>query len=325
VWYKGRGEVVVVTESEESSWLLRKIHRAVYKELNASYNFYEAMFFPFRKPIEKFYATITEDCPNLEKLDKNFFSKLAMDESRRIRTARLYLIGISALVLVTTIADSPVGALVIFVGFWVELGVLSSMNRRDREFLAARCLLLTVRVLERYQGNWNSAEFRGKIAAQLEVAAALVGTIPFTIRRVSANLKRDLLLSGRRKAEAIRLLEYKAIVPGSTSYEELVEVLTDDFVKLITGKWYSLPEADHEERPSRLKAALRIGGGVLVMGAAVAVTAAFSSRLGPEAPAAIIGVAGVVALASLRSAGLSTESIGRYVEVSQKLDPGNGS
>ena len=319
----GKGAVVAVTDNEDSSWLLRKIHRTVYKELDASYGFYEAMFFPMKKPIEKFYASIAEGCPRLEKLDRNFFSKLAMDERRRIGTARLYLIAISALFLITAIADSSLGAIIIFFGFWVELIVLSIMNRRDREFLAARCLLLTVRVLERYQENWNSAEFRGRIAAQLEVAAALIETIPLTARHISANLRRDLLLSGRRKAEAVRRLEYSVMAPASTTYEELIEVLTDDFVKLITGRWHSLPEADYEKKPSRSKAALRIGGGVLVMAAAVAVTAIFYSRLGPEAPAVIIGVAGVVALASLKSAGLSTESIGRYVEVSQKLGPGS--
>ena len=314
-----------VSDSEDSSWLLKNIHRTVYNELDANYGFYKAMFFPISKPIERFYAGIADGCPNLEKLDKNFFAKLVMDEKRRVATARLCLVVLSVLFVPTTIADPTVGLLVIVIAFCAEVRVLSITNRRDRTFLAARCLLLTVRMLERRREYWNNAEFRSKVAAQLEVAASLVGAIPLTMcRNASPRLRRDLLLSGRRKAEAIRCLERTVIVPTPTSYAELVEVLTDDFVNLINGRWYRLPEVDHESKPSRWKFVFRVSRSALVMAIFIITIIIFSSKLGPTSSTALLTIGGAVTLATLKGTGISTESIERYVEVSRKLGPGDG-
>ena len=88
-----------------------------------------------------------------------------------------------------------------------------------------------------------------------------------------------MLMTGHRKAQAVRNLQYWVITPGPFSFTDLLERLAADLQLMLNHQWYDLPEADYVQQGSRWLLGVRLSAAIVLFAGAITVIA-FASKIG---------------------------------------------
>jgi hypothetical protein len=203
----------------------------------------------------------------------------------------------------------------------VVLGLFWWVYRSTQEYQAALRLFFTICFLEEKASEWPCSRFRWQVARRLEGVARRVEQIPLASRSLTPSVKQEAFRLSRSKAQAIRKLELWAIRPAAFTFTDLLQQLTSDLGVIVENRWYDLPEEEgfKTERPRWLYV-LQISGGILIIGAAIFLTA-FAAKIGPAASILTL-ILFAVAIGLLNSAGISTGVIDRYIQTGSKVMSG---
>lgn len=195
-----------------------------------------------------------------------------------------------------------------FILFGLEFYVLSKVRRKYYEAFATRQLFDTIHELEKNVSFWCDPDFRNHVAASLERVATSIERIPLRLAGVSNSIRREIFVTSKNKAQAMRQLEIWAIKPGPSTHTDLVGRLTSDLSTMAEGRWYDLPEMHYEKRISKRRVASAIITFIVIIGITVAAISFGSNKLGASLtvvfPALITSI-----IIFLKYAGVSTSII----------------
>ena len=176
---------------------------------------------------------------------------------------------------------------------------------------------MAIRIIERNQPYWGGRSLANYLAKQIENIAEAIENIPSQFKGLSPSVRKDLVVDGRRKAQAIRNLQRWILTPGPLTYGDLLHRLTQDICLVADGRWFELPEAEFERRKPVW---MILGGvvlGIILLGGAIAILAA-KSKIGSTAT---VVATLLVALASgvFANSGLSLGVIEGSMDAGSKL------
>jgi hypothetical protein len=306
------------------SRLLKERPPYINERFSPAYNDF-LVIFAARRVVVRYYSQTIGDCPKLSKVDSGVYAKLIRGEIDIQKTSNIVAAVIAVGLLpacIMAIASTSEPALLLGPFFIIIADWLLWVHafRKDSEARAARELFFVVRALEKYAEYWNEPDFRKMVAEHLEHAAVLVSSIPWSIRGLAPEVRRDLFAASEKKAQALRVLELAIIKADSVTYANLVNRLLENFIFLAKGQWYELPESEYKHTASRRTIIAWIGGAVLFTGAAIVIIA-FFPRLASAASilSTIISIVIMIVISRLNQEGLSVDLLEQYADISQKL------
>jgi hypothetical protein len=301
-------------------------------DLHTEYSFRLALF--SNRVFNNHFRNLAEGCPSLSKVDQEIFNKLQDNEKKRMGNARLSFVsgtvGGVAVIGILVYITSPRSPLHIpesyynFISFLIPIVMISievcyliPFRRRYSELLAIRRLFMVIRNLEKNRNFWDDSAFRKRIAEGIDRVAVAVERIPLAYGRIAPEVRRELFIASRSKAQAIRHLELYVIMTDSTGFTDLIDRLISDLCLLAKGRWYHLPEGENHISMSRTLIVIHIVG-VVLLGGGVITIVVFAQELGVVAPI-LVTILSAVALALLNRIGLPVTTIQKYTDAASKI------
>jgi hypothetical protein len=272
----------------------------------------------------RYYQDQAAESPSLRALQPSIILKLAANDVSRLVQARIALLIIVPAVagyLYITLSSGEfyISVTVGIVLLGIEQFMLWVLRDGRYEEFAADRLFFVIRELERNSQFWSDTKFRWSHAADLEMAARALERIPFSLRRVAPGVRKEVVTTSRAKAQAMRDLEIRAIKPGTFTYSDMTNRLTEDMRTILEGRWYELPEATYEPQVSRWLLALRFCGAFILIGGAITLIG-FASKLG-SAASVLATILIAVAIYFLNMAGIPIGVVERYERIGSGMTP----
>lgn len=282
------------------------------------------------KYIERYFTRSASGCPSLSTLDTTTINGLIFSEQKRVKTLRYAYLELLVLIPAFTVGyllllakadNSPyyfyfaLGGQVFVV--ILEFVIVIPVRRKHYELFVIRRLFFLVRSLERNAAHWGDTCFRTRIAQRIENTAKAIERIPLSCKGIAPEVRRDLFVTSRMKAQALRELELWTIKPGPFTFTDLVGQLTCSLRITAKGQWYDLPGTQYSNRISRLLISLEIGVIITALGGVITLVI-FSAKIGPVVPV-LTTILSAVIFAVLNRVGLPASVIERYVETGAKV------
>jgi hypothetical protein len=201
----------------------------------------------------------------------------------------------------------------------VEASVLVLIIQGPGESRATVAVFLVIRELELNADLWPCPDFRNHICTHLDAAARYVQAIPLRFRGLSPSVRQGLRAKGRRKAQAVRDLEFWAMQPGPFTFTDLVDRLAADLRMLARGRWYELPEAPYERRlPIGTTVLFGVLAALLAAGSVVTVSL-FARTLGAAGSSVVSGALMTAAFWMLSNTGIQIPRTLSFVEAGTQM------
>jgi hypothetical protein len=174
-----------------------------------------------------------------------------------------------------------------------------------------------IRTVEANGDHWHSPSMVKYLTWQLESIAKAVERIPHQFKWLPPAIRRDAVLIGRRKAQAIRELERWALTPGPFTYTDILHRLTQGLCLVIDDRWYDLPEAKWERQKPAWMILGQVFVGILFFAGGLAIVE-WSSKFG-RTGTVLSTLLLTIAIGFIGNSGLSLKIVEGSAEVGSKL------
>lgn len=238
--------------------------------------------------ITEYYKSKSAPCPTLSSLPPPLIDLVIKSQiSREWVTRRNFLLSsfviISADVVISHLQSTRyAGYATLFITLMVIFSIFSISKASQRGHwreVAVRQLFHAIWAMEKNAHFWETVDLRNHMLQELGAIAKSVERVPLQFVGLSFEIRREILKQSRRKAQAIRNLQYWVLMPGPLTFTDLIDILSKDLQLIAAGHWYELPEANYEHRRSRWLLAGQIAGAIILIAAALAVVS-LSARFG---------------------------------------------
>lgn len=283
----------------------------------------------FDRYILSYFSRSIIDCPTLGRFEPEAIHAIAIGQMKRAREFRSHMFYL----VVGFVAFATLGSnlnphskyyatylLVLLALLTVTEGILLILIIQDSgESRATIGLFLVIRELELNAELWSSPEFRNHICIHLDASARCLQAIPLRFHGLSPSVRKDLRRKARRKAQAVRDLEFWAMQPGPFTFTDLVDRLAGDLRTLAHGRWYELPEAPYERQLSVGTAVLYGGLAALLAAGSVVTISLFARTLGAPGSAVLADAQMTAAVWMLSNVGIPISRTSSFVSVGSQL------
>jgi hypothetical protein len=227
----------------------------------------------------KYFTEVSTASPSLSQLPSSVISRVAENDIGFWKAfGKLVLKMICLLVVVNVLAVNMkpgseysswfAGGLFFAYTSWLLFKVAYPFRTNSGE-LSTLWLFNYVLLLERNADAWGSPKLRDEMLRRIKKIATAVEEIPYGFHNLAPEVRRELFIASRRKAQAVRNLQHWVLTPGPFTYTDLIHRFAVDLELIASGRWRELPEAEYQRHLARWLIVVLASMGLIVLSAAV--------------------------------------------------------